>query len=77
MLENQRRQEEREHEMQMLRMMMGYPPEAHTRVHTAHQQQQQQQPIRTATIFMPVRLMIPIFPTVKISPQAVSLDLVV
>lgn len=27
--------------MQMLRMMMGYPPEAHTRVHTAHQEQQQ------------------------------------
>jgi len=40
-LENQRRREEREHEMQMLRMMMGYPPEAHTRVHTAHQEQQQ------------------------------------
>jgi hypothetical protein len=39
-LENERR-EEKEHEMHMMQMVMGYPPVACTPVYTNHQQQEQ------------------------------------
>lgn len=50
-LENQRRREEREHEMHVLQLLMGYRPERHTQDYTTHQQQQQQQPITNNNMY--------------------------